>query len=51
MKVRQTPDYVRRGTCSDCLVVWSRRERELIEQIVKLQKQVQQLQDRLELQR
>ena len=38
-----TPDYVARGSCGDCLKVWSRREEELLAQIRELKEENEKL--------
>ena len=41
MKVKRVvPDYVRQGSCSDCLRVWSRERDALLRQIDALERQV-----------
>lgn len=32
-RAREVPDYVRRGSCGDCIKVWGQREVELLTQI------------------
>lgn len=38
MKVRNLPDYVKSGSCSDCLKVWDQRQEELLSQIGVLER-------------
>ena len=41
MKVKRVvPDYVRQGSCSDCLKVWSKERDALLRQIDALERQV-----------
>jgi hypothetical protein len=40
MPKHNVPDYVKRGSCSDCLRLWDSRERELLDRIKALEAQL-----------